>query len=587
MALKQAVLGKRKASPTQQAAASTSEGPQKKSHTEGESQTQQSAIVQREFYPPEMSVSRAMAYRDGSLPRPGDLLNAALRETRDAREKIPVKDAVVHWFKMDLRLQDNTALHAAAQKAKDAGVPLIGVFLVSPQDYQAHLRAPVRIDFTLRTLAVLRDDLAKLDIPLHIETVLERNELPDRLLELAESWGASHIYANIEYEVDELRRETRLVRKCLDHSVAFHALHDACVVAPGKLSSQQGNQYAVYSPWLRAWIAHCHANAEALTLFEPPGPNPASARTKFKHLFDEQVPEAPENKRLTKEEKTRFHSLWREGEHEAVDRLTKFLDEKIGEYRDSRNFPEQNGTAMLSVHFAAGTLSARTAVRRARDANSAKKLDGGNPGIACWISEVAWRDFYKHVLANWPYVCMNTPFKPEYANIEWEYSTSHFQAWCEGRTGYPIVDAAMRQMNELGYMHNRCRMIVASFLAKDLLLDWRMGERYFMEHLIDGDFASNNGGWGFSASTGVDPQPYFRIFNPTLQSERFDPDGAYIRKWVPELSHVTGKAIHDPYGRGQADSAAKSGYPKMIVDHKFARDRALTRYKAGIARDKP
>ena len=404
MALKQAVLGKRKASPAQQAASSTtSEAPLKKPHTEGENQAEQSGIVQREFYPPEMSVSRAMAYREGTLPRPNHLLNAALDETRDAREKIPVKDAVVHWFKMDLRLQDNTALHAAAQKAKDAGVPLICVFLVSPQDYQAHLRAPVRIDFMLRTLAVLRDDLAKLDIPLHIETVLERNTLPDRLMELAESWGASHVYANIEYEVDELRRETRLVRKCLDRGIALHALHDACVVAPGKLSSQQGNQYAVYSPWLRAWIAHCHAHAQVLTLLEPPGPNPASARTKFQHLFDEEVPEAPENKRLTKEEKTRFKSLWREGEHEAVDRLTKFLDEKIRAYQDSRNFPDQNGTAMLSVHFAAGTLSARTAVRRARDANS-KKLDGGNPGIACWISEVAWRDFYKHVLANWPYV---------------------------------------------------------------------------------------------------------------------------------------------------------------------------------------
>ena len=179
---------------------------------------------------------------------------------------------------------------------------------------------------------------------------------------------------------------------------------------------------------------------------------------------------------------------------------------------------------------------------------------------------------------------MNKPFKPEYTNIEWEYNREHFEAWCAGKTGFPIVDAAMRQLNETAYMHNRCRMIVASFLAKDLLLDWRMGERYFMEHLIDGDFASNNGGWGWSASTGVDPQPYFRIFNPLLQSEKFDPDGDYIRKWVPELRQVKGKAIHEPYGRGAANIVAKSGYPKCIVSHKDGRDKALARYKEGLGR---
>ena len=177
---------------------------------------------------------------------------------------------------------------------------------------------------------------------------------------------------------------------------------------------------------------------------------------------------------------------------------------------------------------------------------------------------------------------MNKPFKPEYTNIEWGYNNEHFAAWCEGRTGYPIVDAAMRQMNHTGYMHNRCRMIVASFFAKHLLLDWRMGERYFMENLIDGDFASNNGGWGWSASTGVDPQPYFRIFNPLLQSEKFDAEGTYIRKWVPELKEVKGKAIHAPHDR--AMGAKCKGYPKPIVEHKFARDRALTKYKEGLGK---
>lgn len=180
---------------------------------------------------------------------------------------------------------------------------------------------------------------------------------------------------------------------------------------------------------------------------------------------------------------------------------------------------------------------------------------------------------------------MNKPFKPEYANIEWSYNSAHFEAWTQGRTGFPLVDAAMRQIQATGWCHNRCRMVVASFLAKDLLVDWRMGERFFMEHLVDGDFASNNGGWGFAASVGVDPQPYFRIFNPLLQSEKFDPDGEYIRKWVPELKAVQGKAIHDPYGRGAGDLARKAGYPEPIVEHRGARDRALAAYKKGIARD--
>lgn len=177
---------------------------------------------------------------------------------------------------------------------------------------------------------------------------------------------------------------------------------------------------------------------------------------------------------------------------------------------------------------------------------------------------------------------MNKPFKPEYSNISWSYDEDDFAAWCEGRTGFPIVDAAMRQLNHMGYMHNRCRMIVASFLAKDLLIDWRKGERYFMEHLIDGDFASNSGGWGFSASVGVDPQPYFRVFNPLLQSQKFDPNGEYIRKWIPELKGFSDKQVHEPYSRGAGPQAQKKGYPKPIVEHKLVRERALSAYKEGL-----
>ncbi|KAI0144576.1 deoxyribodipyrimidine photo-lyase [Xylariaceae sp. FL1272] len=548
-------------------------------------EAEENGIVLRKYYPHEMSNARALAYNDDKLPRPIELLTTALEETREARQKI--KDAVVHWFKMDLRTADNRALWEASEKAKEAGVPLICVYMVSPEDFEAHLTAPIRVDFTMRTLEVLKRDLAALDIPLYVETVWKRKEIPDRIIDFMEEWGASHLFTNMEYEVDELRREARMVRKCAGRGIAMEVFHDTCVVPPGALTTGSGRQYAVYTPWFRAWVAHVHANPDLLAMFDAPAKNSPAARDRVAALFDCEIPEVPDNKRLSDEDAKRYGAIWPAGEREAVDRLEKFCEEKIGQYSKRRNFAAENGTSSISVHLAAGTLSARTAIRTARDRNKTKKLDAGIEGIQTWISEVAWRDFYKHVLVHWPYICMNKPFKPEYSNIEWSYNTAHFKAWAEGRTGFPVVDAAMRQVQGMGWMHNRCRMIVASFLAKDLLLDWRMGERFFMENLVDGDFASNNGGWGFSASVGVDPQPYFRIFNPLLQSEKFDPEGEYIRKWVPELRDVKGKAIHDPYGRGAGPQVKKKGYPEPIVDHKDSRNRALGAYKAGLGRDKP
>ena len=541
-------------------------------------------IVQREFYPPEMTNERAKQYIAGEVERPIETLEKAIKDTKAARDKVQVKDSVIHYFKCDLRTKDNHALHLASEKARSKGVPLIGLFIVSPQDWEAHVTSAVRVDFVLRTLTVLKQDLAALEIPLYVETVEKRKKIPGRIIELCEEWGTNHVYCNAEYEVDELRREALLTRSCLQKGISFNVVHDTCVVDPGKLMSGAGSQMSVYSPWFRKWCAHLSAHPKDLEEFPAPAQNPPSARQKFKDLFDCQIPEAPEKKRLTSTEKQRFKSMWPPGEHEALSRLEKFRLDKIKKYSEQRNFPAANATAVLSAHLAAGTLAARTCIRAAQAANTTSKLDGGLDGMKSWISEVAWRDFYKHVLVHWPFVCMNKSFKPEYTNIEWEYNDEQFKAWCEGKTGFPIVDAAMRQLNHIGYMHNRCRMIVACFLAKDLLIDWRMGERYFMEHLLDGDFASNNGGWGFSASTGVDPQPYFRIFNPLLQSEKFDADGEYIRKWVPELTDLKGKAIHDPYGRGAEALAKKNGYPRPMVDHKTVRDRALSRYKAGLGR---
>ncbi|KAF2434668.1 deoxyribodipyrimidine photo-lyase [Tothia fuscella] len=542
-------------------------------------------IVQREFYPPEMSNERCRMYNDNEIPRPIEVLEKMIADSQTARDSIRPGKAIMHWFKRDLRLYDNRALSMASKLAKMEGIPLICLFVVSPQDYQAHLTSPARVDFELRTLAVMKKDLEELDIPLLVVTQEKRKAIPKFILETCEKWGIKNIFANIEYEVDELRREAGMIQTCLEKDINFTVVHDDVVVAPGQLQTGTGRQYAVYSPWFRSWVSHVHSHSDLLSASEEPGANPGNPRKYLEDIFETPIPLAPENKKLSAEEKKRFEKLWPAGEHEALSRLQKFLDEKVGKYKDNRSIPHGSHTAMLSVHHSAGTLAARTSVRMVRDANSTQRLDGGNPGIMSWISEVAWRDFYKHVLAHWPYVCMSKPFKYEYTNVRWEYNDEQFKAWCKGMTGFPIVDAGMRQLNHMGYMHNRCRMITASFLAKDLLIDWRMGERYFMEHLIDGDFASNNGGWGFSASTGVDPQPYFRIFNPLLQSEKFDPNGDFIRKWVPELDAVEGKAIHDPYGRGAKEIAQKNGYPQPMVVHKDCRERALKRYKDGIGRE--
>ncbi|KAL5359242.1 DNA photolyase, FAD-binding/Cryptochrome [Aspergillus floccosus] len=547
-------------------------------------QSESFGIVLREFYPPEMSNARCDAYNNGTLERPIETLQRAYMDTQQERDAVRPNAAVVHWFKSDLRLHDNRALHKAAQVARENKLPLIGMYIMSPEDLTAHLSSPARVDLTLRTLAQLKKDLNESDIPLYMETQERRKAIPARIVELCQKWGANHLFANLEYEVDELRREARLIRLCAKNGIKFDAVHDTCVVPPGALSSQQGKQYAVYSPWYRAWVAFLKENPDYLEVSEEPGANPGDARKHFAELFDSEVPKPPANKQLSDSQKDHLRTLYPAGEHEALSRLETFLKEKAVDYDEDRNFMAGQHTSVLSPYFASGSLSARTAVVQARKANK-NLLDRNEPGYMSWISEVAWRDFYKHVLVHWPFICMNKCFKPEFTDLEWEYDEAKFQAWCEGRTGVPVVDAAMRQLNHDAWMHNRARMIVSSYLSKDLLIDWRRGERYFMEHLIDGDFASNHGGWGFGSSTGVDPQPYFRIFNPLRQSERFDAEGEYIRHWVPELRGIEGAAIHDPYGRGAGDKAGRQGYPQALVDHSQSRNRALERYKRASQKD--
>ncbi|KAM5443143.1 DNA photolyase phr1 [Microsporum ferrugineum] len=541
-------------------------------------QAEDFGIVLRDFYPPEMNNERCYAYNEGILERPIETLQRAHRETAGQCKNVQPGKAVVHWFKSDLRLQDNRSLHKAYSLARNYDIPLICIYIFSPEDLTAHLCSRPRVDLILRTLAILKSDLEKQDIPLYMETQEKRKDIPKRIVELCKQWSANQIFSNLEYEVDELRREAKIVRLCARQGIIFDTEDDTCVVAPGDLSTQQGKQYAVYTPWYRSWVAFLMEHPENLELVDAPTRNGGDARKNFEELFHSQVLEAPTYMQLSDSESQRFREMYPAGEHEAIRRLKEFLAKRGKQYHEKRDFVSSQATSVLSPYFSCGSLSARAAIRMAQEANG-NELTRKNTGYSTWISEVAWRDFYKHVLVHWPYICMNKCFKPEFTNLEWEYDLAQFNAWCEGKTGFPIVDAAMRQLKHSAWMHNRTRMIVSSFLSKDLLIDWRLGEQFFMKHLIDGDFASNHGGWGFGSSTGVDPQPYFRIFNPLRQSERFDPNGDYIRHWVPELRNIEGSAIHDPYGRGAGETAEKNGYPRPIVNHSESRSKALERYK--------
>jgi deoxyribodipyrimidine photo-lyase len=339
---------------------------------------------------------------------------------------------------------------------------------------------------------------------------------------------------------------------------------------------------SVYSPWLRKWIVRVQDDGSYLSPSPKPERNAVLARKEFSSLFTEIVRSAPSSHALPEPDQKRFAALWPAGEHAAIERLEKFCRERISNYALHRSQPGLDASSCMSVHLSQGTISARACIRLARASNTSTKLDKGKDGVISWISEVAWRDFYrrkcKHVtpltldvLAAWPHVCRNKSYKQDYDRIAWEDNPEEFKAWCEGRTGVPIVDAAMRQLNTVGWMHNRCRMITASFLSKHLLIYWRLGERYFMQHLIDGDFASNNGGWQWCVGSGNDASPWFRIFNPWTQSAKFDPNGDYIRKFIEELEGLDTSKIHVPHEKCDKGELQRRGYPQPIVEHKFAR----------------
>ncbi|KAF8979828.1 hypothetical protein BGZ46_004982, partial [Entomortierella lignicola] len=480
------------------------------------------------------------------------------------------------WFRTDLRLKDNKALYEASMRSKVGGANrcVIAIFIISEEEWAEHDEAPIKIDFWMRNLMTLKQSLDKLSIPLIIKTAKKKSDVVKEVKSVVEEFDISHVFWNADLMVNEQRRD-RAVKKALQEmNIHVDECENECVVPPSDVRTKTGNPYAVFTPYYKTWCNLVETETHYLELTEVPDENPKVAKERYAEYFKATPPNSYPHSLDT----TEMKRLYPAGEEAAHERLNNFLESKAKNYSKGRDVPIQEGTSVISPYLTSGVISTRQCIVAARKANN-NKITSGDEGLKTWIKELGWKEFYKNILVSFPRVCMNRAFQLKTENVQWSENEEHFQNWCEGKTGFPIVDAGMRQLNSIGYMHNRLRMITACFLVKDLLIDWHKGERYFMQHLIDGDLASNNGGWQWSASTGTDAQPYFRVFNPLLQSQRFDPKGEYIRKWVPELRSLNDKQIHDPSHLLPPKEFGKLQYPKPIVDHATAKQKYIDEFK--------
>jgi len=462
---------------------------------------------------------------------------------------------VLMWFRNDLRVADNTALHAASQAGD-----LRAVFVVTPKQWRAHDMAPIQQRFIEQNLHALHAALAERGIALDILKATDFAAVPAALKKYCREQGIDEVFCNREYPINEKRRDVAVEEVLATQGIAFRSFDDQCIVAPGVLKNGSGRPYVVFTPFSKSWRLHCASVPVGLS------PLPAKNKKPGKHSaasIDLAAGKAPD-------------IAWQAGEKAAHDALNLFARKRLGNYREQRDFPAVDGTSNLSPYLAIGVLSPRqcyvAATQASQKANAVQR-----ESIATWINELIWRDFYIHIMDAFPQVCMHRAFRTETENVQWRKADADFAAWCEGRTGIPIVDAAMRQLAQTGWMHNRLRMVVAMFLSKNLLIDWRRGEQFFMQHLIDGFFPANNGGWQWSASTGTDAAPYFRVFNPVTQGQRFDTEGDFIRRFVPEIAHLDNKRIHIP----EQDMFSSSDYPAPIVDLGSSRKRAIEAF-AGL-----
>jgi deoxyribodipyrimidine photo-lyase len=446
---------------------------------------------------------------------------------------------VLHWFRSkDLRAEDNRGLHAAGQKAQEGKGHLITMYLHSPKDLEWHGTSPARTDFILENLRILKEQLAEENIPLAVIEAPERKDKVDKVLELVEKYDVSHVFANMEYEVDELRRDIKFAKE-LKEDVSLEILHDQTVVVPGELKTGAGGPHKVFTPYHKAWLAETASDPALYDTVPAPKGNSKDAQKDLKALFETAIPSLPPAKTFASdEERDRLRRLWPAGHKAGIDRLQHFLDEKVRDYAAYRSQPARDLGSRLSPYFASGALSVREALQACKKSNdNDSRFDAGDAGIAAWVRELVFREFYRHTMVSTPHDSLNLPHNLNFDKVHWEADESGWEKWCAGTTGVPFVDAGMRQLRAEAYMHNRLRMNVSSYLSGNLLIDYRRGERFFAEHLVDWDLCNNTMGW----------EPSYTIFNPVSQAERNDPDGEYIRKWVPELRDVPGKAVFAPW----------------------------------------
>ena len=464
-------------------------------------------------------------------------------------------ETAVWWIRRDLRLTDNQAL-AAAQHAAPQVIPL---FIVDPHFESSPFVGDKRRVFLWAGLRQLDADLRQRGSRLVV-----RYGRPQAMLAavLAES-GAEAIFAEEDFTGYARRRDGQI-----GQTLPLTLTPGVVVHPPGTVLKPDGAPYTVFTPFKRnGWLQRPLPRVTDIL------PAPKKLNTP-QDLNSEALPEEPKLPEVVP---------FIPGELEAQRRLTVFAAAAIDRYGQERDMMAVDGTSQLSPYLRFGMISARQMVVTAVSAMHLAQTEAARKGAETWLSELIWREFYVHILVHFPHVLRGS-FRPAYDQIKWHNREEEFVAWCNGRTGYPIVDAAMRQLNRTGWMHNRARMIVASFLVKDLLINWQWGERYFMQQLVDGDPAANNGGWQWTAGTGTDAAPYFRIFNPTAQAQKFDPDGTFIRRWLPELAEVPQDYIHEPWQmppmmQKSANCQIGRDYPHPIVDHHEARDRTLAAYK--------
>jgi deoxyribodipyrimidine photo-lyase len=464
------------------------------------------------------------------------------------------------WFKKDLRLRDNPALYHAAKECSEG---LAAIYIIDLDMFKKNSMSHCQINFIVNGLQELAHELKKINVSLVVKITKDTKNVPAIILTLMQEIRATKIFFNKELEYNEIKREIDVVNYLTKNNIEAATYDEQLILPYDKLHNKQGEYYKIFTAFKHNWI-NVFQNEKIKTLTMPQKVRALSRVSDIPQKVNEVISLVDP-------------TLWPAGELQAQKTLAHFLKDKLFHYAEQRDFPSLSGTSQLSPYLATGMISARDCFLSALQENQFE-LNSGNKGALVWMSELIWREFYRYILIAVPRICKNEAYKVETEQLPWVYDKKLLHAWQKGITGFPLVDAAMRQLNATGWMHNRLRMVVAMFLSKNLFLDWRLGERYFAENLIDYDFASNNGGWQWSASTGTDAVPYFRIFNPITQSERFDPEGTFIRAYCPELSMLTNREIHDPHAKALNKISPKI-YPLPIIDYKKSRARAIFLFK--------